>query len=258
MANRQKTLTESFPDLLQHHRVYAATTIHFNGTLDSSALRYQTEFSCLKSIRRTLSHLFCQLDRAFHNTPDVISRISADDRLHALVVTEKVSTATHVHIVWYLKNRVSLDGVAEWEEDQPNSIDPHLLSRWSCEQLSLWRRKQFILSALNNSPSAMREEDVKFLNWMHHHGELPARSPRVDQLLSGCSVLSRGVSKPEKWIEYITKEAAWKRDFSDQVLFADELFSEEQRTNPTRFFTYSDRSKHVIIFNFDEPLRPRK
>lgn len=258
MTLSHKHLARSYEDILQHHRVYAGTTIHFNGRLEQHLDRNLTASVSLSLVEQYLRNLFYQLDRAYHQTPDVIDRISAKDRFHALVVVEKVGTATHVHIAWHLKDRVSLDDVESWTEEKPDSIDGQLLSRRICEELNVWRRKQFILTNLNNTTVELSAEDADFLQWMTDQGERPVELGTAKSVLNGCSVLSRGVFDPAGWIRYITKEAHWKPGFANQVFFADGFFSEEQRTEDTRYFTYTDRAKRGIIINLDQPLRPRR
>ena len=258
MIKSHKHLAGSYEDILLPHRVYAGTTIHFNGRLDHHLDRNLTASISLSLVEQYLRNLFYQLDRTYHQTPDVIDRISANDRFHALVVVEKVGIATHVHIAWYLKDRGSLDQVENWKEEDPYSIDGQLLSSRICEELNVWRRKQFILSNLNNTNEALSAEDADFLQWMTDRGERPLELGNAKTLLKGCSVLSRGVFDPAGWIRYITKEARWKQDFGDQVFFADEFFSVEQRTEATRYFTYTDRAKRGIMINLDEPLHPRR
>ena len=111
MTKSNKYLAGSYEAILHPHRVFAGTTINFNGTLEQHFDRNLTACASLSLVAQYLRNLFYQLDRAYHQTPDVIDRISANDRFHALVVVEKVGTATHVHIAWYLKDRVSLDDV---------------------------------------------------------------------------------------------------------------------------------------------------
>lgn len=258
MTKNHKYPARSYEGILRYHRVYAATTAHSNGTLEQHLDRNLTASVSLSLVEQYLRNLFYQLDRAYHQTPDVIDRISANDRFHALVVVEKVGTATHVHIAWYLKDRVSLDDVKNWNLEAPDSIDGQLLSRWGCEELNVWRRKQFILSNLNNTTVALSAEDADFLQWMTDRSERPLELGNAKKLLKGCSVLSRSVFDTEGWLRYISKEADWKPEFGDQVFFADDFFSEEQRTEATRYFTYTNRAKRGIIINLDEPLRPRR
>lgn len=252
-----ETVEDAFVALLRHHSVYGATTIHFNGTLESR-WNVPSKSAAIDSAKGWLKELFLQCDRAFHRTPDVISKISADDRLHALVVVEKAGVSTHVHIAWFFKNKTEKPLFCEAGTVDAIKAQHGLWIRWFVQRQAITSRKNFVLSTFNDARAKIREEDKEFCDYMKRVGASGWELDPIERMFKGCSVQTHGVYDQERWLEYITKEGFFERDFTDQMIFSDDFFGSAQRTDPTRYWRFAGRDKRVKILDLDRSLKPIK
>lgn len=252
-----ETVEDAYGALLRHHSVYGATTIHLNGTLERH-WNVPSKSAAIDSAKGWLKELFLQCDRAFHRTPDVISKISADDRLHALVVVEKAGVSTHLHIAWFLKNKIEKPVFYESGALEEIKLQWDIGMRWFHQCREIASRKNFVLSAFNDARATIREEDKKFCEDVKRFGASGWELDPIARTLKGCSVQSHGVYDQERWLEYLSKEHFFDRDFTDQMIFSDDFFGSAQRKDPTRYWRFKDRDKRVKILDLDRPLKPIK
>ncbi|NQY12677.1 MAG: hypothetical protein HRT81_02310 [Henriciella sp.] len=237
-------LKENWTDYFAQKMPYAYTVVQLNGTLNTDNFGCRGRYRAIELAKSAASELAFRMDQAFFGERFVQQKVSGTDRFNAIVTVEKAGVSTHLNILWYQPVFEVLERDAVFR-----LFAPALYSQNS--------NAEFLLRFMNNTRQPLSAYEQLFLERYRFHA-FEEQSSAIESKIAPWSVHTQLIQPTDEDIRrvcsYVTKESEIDHDFGDLVFELSDFHKLDQRTEPTRCWSYADDSRDVAILDLSRGL----